>query len=358
MQGRDKTSRIQVASECVETEGCLALSGGDPAGIGLDIALEAWSQRRAVPLPPFAIYADLNTLAARAQLIGLDVPLQAIAAPQSGSAEFAHALPVVHIANAHEVVPGKPSSGNGSAVIEAITRATADVAEGRAAALVTNPIAKHVLYAAGFSHPGHTEFLAELAARHFPGTAPVSVMMLAADELRVVPLTIHVALSRVPGLIDRGSIERTVRIMDAALRRDFGLSRPRIAVTGLNPHAGENATMGTEERDIIEPAIAALAAAGLLVSGPHSADTLFHEEARQRYDAVLAMYHDQALIPLKTLAFDRGVNITLGLPFVRTSPDHGTAFDIAGTGKASSASLIAALKVARDMARQRRIAQP
>lgn len=353
MQTSGTTPELQVSSKSADTGLCLALSGGDPAGIGLDIALDAWLRRDTEGLPVFAIYADRDALASRARKLAIAVPLATIAAPINADEVFSHALPVVHVANALEAVPGKPDTANGRAVIAAIEQATADVAEGLAAALVTNPIAKHVLYAAGFSHPGHTEFLAELAARHFPGTAPVSVMMLAYDELRVVPLTIHVALSRVPGLIDRPSIERTGRIMHAALIRDFGLVRPRIAVAGLNPHAGENATMGTEERDIIEPAIAALRAEGLDVTGPHSADTLFHPAARERYDAVLAMYHDQALIPLKTLAFDRGVNITLGLPFVRTSPDHGTAFDIAGTGKASSASLVAALKVARDMALQR-----
>jgi 4-hydroxythreonine-4-phosphate dehydrogenase len=344
---------LHISSTSPRPPTCIAISGGDPAGIGLDIALDAWCRRDADELPAFAIYTDRDALAARVRALGHSVPLQIVADPRDAAAAFRDTLPVVHIPNARTVVPGSPDAANGRAVITAIEQATAAVAAGRADALVTNPIAKHVLYDAGFAHPGHTEFLAELAGHHYPGTTPVSVMMLAAEELRVVPLTIHVALSRVPGLVDRPSIERTVRIMHAALIRDFGLSHPRIAVAGLNPHAGENATMGTEERDIIEPAIAALRSEGLTVTGPHSADTLFHPAARALYDAVLAMYHDQALIPLKTLAFDRGVNITLGLPFVRTSPDHGTAFDIAGTGQASSASLVAALKTARDMARQR-----
>ena len=331
----------------------LAVSGGDPAGIGLDIVLAAWTNRVATRLPPFAIYADANALAGRARLLRLDVPLARVASPIDAAGMFDRALPVIDVPNAAPVVPGKPDSANGRAVIAAIESATAAVADGRAGALVTNPIAKHVLYTAGFRHPGHTEFLAELAERHFPGRAYTSVMMLASDELRVVPLTIHVALSSVPGLITTARIVETARIMHASLRGDFGFASPRIAVAGLNPHAGENGTMGTEDRDVIVPAIALLHAEGIEIGGPYSADTLFHAQARARYDAVLAMYHDQALIPLKTLAFDRGVNITLGLPFVRTSPDHGTAFDIAGTGQASAASFVAALSAARRMADHR-----
>lgn len=352
----DATSRALKLAPQGDREGCLALSGGDPAGIGLDITLDAWARRTREAIPPFAIYTDRTALAARARTLGLEVAIELVAGPADAAAVFTTALPVIDIPNEAPVVPGKPDPANGRAVIAAIEQATADVAQGRATALVTNPIAKHVLYEAGFVHPGHTEFLAELAARHFPGTSPVSVMMLAADELRVVPLTIHVALSAVPDLISAHAIERTARIMNAALRDDFGCARPRIVVAGLNPHAGENGTMGTEDRDIIAPAVARLRAEGLDIRGPLSADTMFHAEARQGYDAVLAMYHDQALIPLKTLAFDRGVNITLGLPFVRTSPDHGTAFDIAGTGRASSASLIAGLGMAHRMARQRRLA--
>jgi 4-hydroxythreonine-4-phosphate dehydrogenase len=331
----------------------LALSGGDPAGIGLDITLMVWRERATTGLAPFAIYTDARTLAQRASQLGLAVPIVCIDDIGEAVAAFPTAMPVVDTPNAAPVVAGRPDPANGRAVIAAIERATADVAAGRAGAVVTNPIAKNVLYEAGFTHLGHTEFLAELAERHFPGRRYTSVMMLAADELRVVPLTIHVALSAVPGLITRDRILETARIMHAGLVRDFGLVRPRIAVAGLNPHAGEAGTMGTEDRDVIAPAVAQLRAEGLEIGGPHSADTLFHESARARYDAVLAMYHDQALIPLKTLAFDRGVNITLGLPFVRTSPDHGTAFDIAGTGRASPVSLIAALQAAARMAGHR-----
>jgi 4-hydroxythreonine-4-phosphate dehydrogenase len=231
--------------------------------------------------------------------------------------------------------------------------ATGAVQDGGAAAVVTNPIAKSVLQEAGFAHPGHTEFLGHLAEIRGGGQLVKPVMMLASADLRVVPLTVHIPLTKVPPLVTRGAILETVRIMHEALRRDFAIKAPRIAVTGLNPHAGESGTLGSEEQDIIAPAVEELRAQGLSVTGPHPADTLFHAEARQGYDAVLAMYHDQALIPLKTLAFDSGVNVTLGLPFVRTSPDHGTAFDIAGRGVASPRSLIEALKLAATMAARR-----
>ena len=334
----------------------LALSAGEPAGIGLDIALAAWLARHELRLPKFAVYGDAGALRARASALGLAVSITEIAAPAAAYAVFAEALPVVPVPLAVPIVAGRPDSRNGPAVIAAIERATADVANGAASALVTNPIAKSVLYDAGFAHPGHTEFLAELAARHFPGRSYTSIMMLAAAELRVVPLTIHVALATVPAAITADAIMTAARIMHHALIADFGIAAPRIAVAGLNPHAGENGTMGREDRDVIAPAVTALAAEGLAVTGPHSADTLFHAAARARYDAVLAMYHDQALIPIKTLAFDRGVNVTLGLPFVRTSPDHGTAFDIAGTGTASPTSLIEALRLADAMGQRRRAA--
>lgn len=334
----------------------LALSGGEPAGIGPDIALAVWANRANEPVPSFAVYADAEAWRGRAERLSLRVAIETIASPFDAARVFARALPVVDVRHAVQVCAGSPDSRNGSAVITAIVEATAAVARGEAAALVTNPIAKSVLYDAGFAHPGHTEFLAELAERHYPGRSYTSVMMLAADELRVVPLTIHIALAAVPPMITVARIVETVRIMHAALATDFACPRPRIAVAGLNPHAGESGTMGTEDRDIIAPAIAELRAGGFNVTGPHSADTLFHAQARAGYDAVLAMYHDQALIPIKTLAFDRGVNVTLGLPFVRTSPDHGTAFDIAGTGNASPASLRAALRMALEMALSRQAA--
>ncbi len=331
----------------------LALTLGEPAGIGPDIALMAWHDRTRHQLPAFAAYGDASALADRARLLGLDAAIEVIGQAAHAPAVFDRALPVIDIALARPTQVGRPDSANGRAVITSIERATSDVARGAAAALVTGPIAKSVLYEAGFRHPGHTEFLAELAARHNPGPDYKPVMMLAAEELRVVPLTIHVALASVPAMITASSIIETCRIMHRALVSDFGIATPRIAVAGLNPHAGEDGTMGTEDRDVISPAIAALQAEGLAVTGPHSADTLFHDAARRRYDAALAMYHDQALIPIKTLAFDRGVNVTLGLPFVRTSPDHGTAFDIAGTGRASAISLIEALRLAHRLAARR-----
>lgn len=334
----------------------LALSGGDPAGIGPDIALAAWAQRHHRNAPAFGLFADADAIAERRDKLKLDIPLHLVSSVREAGRVFSHSLPIIDVRCAAPVIPGKPDPANGRSVISAIELATKAVASGDAAALVTNPIAKHVLYDAGFRHPGHTEFLAELAGLHYPGSSYRSVMMLAADELRVVPLTIHVPLANVPSLVTAGDIDFAVRVMAEALRRDFGCAQPRIAVAGLNPHAGENGTMGTEDRDVIAPAIERLKAEGFDVRGPLSGDTLFHAEARETYDAVLAMYHDQALIPLKTLAFDKGVNITLGLPFVRTSPDHGTAFDIAGTGRASCTSLLAALACARQMAVNRLVA--
>ena len=240
--------------------------------------------------------------------------------------------------------PGKPDRANGAAVIEAIEIAVKACLAGKAAAVVTAPINKAVLQGAGFGFPGHTEFLAHLTG------APRAVMMLASDKLRVVPLTIHMPVAQVPKAIDKLSVFATAEIVLTALRRDFGILLPRLAVAGLNPHAGEDGVMGDEDLTVIAPAVAALKARGFAVTGPLSADTLFHEEARKTYDAALCMYPDQALIPIKTLSFWDGVNVTLGLPIVRTSPDHGTAFDIAGTGKADARSMIAAVKMAADMA--------
>jgi 4-hydroxythreonine-4-phosphate dehydrogenase len=291
-------------------------------------------------------------LSDRARALGLAVPIAAVASLAEAFDAFSSALPVLHAPLAARAHAGTPDTRNAPAVIAAIEAASAAVARGEAAAIVTNPIAKHVLRAADFPFPGHTEFLAALAGRHY-GRSARPVMMLATHELRVVPLTVHVALAEVPRLITRPLIYETVRTTYAALKRDFGIDAPRIAVAGLNPHAGEAGTMGREEADIIAPAIADLRAEGLSVTGPHSADTLFHPPARRSYDAVIAMYHDQALIPLKTIGFDLGVNVTLGLPFVRTSPDHGTAFDIAAQGGASATSFIEALRLAAELAAAR-----
>ena len=310
----------------------LAVSMGDPAGIGLDITLQARAAHDQTSLPPFVLYADPGAVAARAAKLGS--PLR---------------IPVIPVYCTVAAIPGTTDAQNAPAVIQAIEMATSDVARGRASAIVTQPIAKATLTAAGFPYPGHTEFLAELAGRHFPGRHWTSVMMLASDELKVVPLTVHVPLARVASLLTVELICTTARITATGLMNRFGITRPRLWFCGLNPHAGESGTLGREEIEIIAPAITLLQSEGLDVQGPFSADTMFHAAARARYDAVIAMYHDQALIPLKTLAFDSGVNVTLGLPFVRTSPDHGTAFDIAGTGKANPSSFVAALRLAATM---------
>ena len=332
----------------------LALTMGDPAGIGLDIALDAYTNSRDGGASPFFLIGDIDALRARARLLGRAVVPVEIARAAETVAAFAEGLPVLSERLEVPPEPGRPHAPNGAAVVRCIAQAVELCLAGDASAVVTNPIAKSVLYSSGFTHPGHTEYLAYLARRLVPGWQGAPVMMLAADELKVVPLTVHVALRSVPDAISRDLIVATARTLAASLRTDYGIASPRIAVAGLNPHAGEVGSMGREEIDAIAPAIASLNAEGIAASGPHPADTLFHAEARARYDACLAMYHDQALIPLKTLAFDRGVNVTLGLPFVRTSPDHGPAFDIAGTGKARAESLIAALRMAGEVAARRR----
>ncbi|RAI41600.1 4-hydroxythreonine-4-phosphate dehydrogenase PdxA [Rhodoplanes roseus] len=322
----------------------LALTIGEPAGIGPDIALLAWLRRDAAALPAFALLADAAFMAARARRLGLDVPIAAVGFGAAGAA-FSHALPVLDLGMPVTAEPGAPDASSAPAAIAAIDRAVAAVVAGDASAVVTNPIAKHVLYEAGFRQPGHTEYLAELAGRHF-GSTPQPVMMLWSPRLAVVPVTIHVPLSTVPGRLTESLIVETGRIVARDLAARFGTPHPRLAIAGLNPHAGEGGALGTEDDAVIAPAVAALRAEGIAARGPLPADTLFHEAARKTYDAALCMYHDQALIPIKTLAFHDAVNVTLGLPFVRTSPDHGTAFDIAGTGRAEPSSLIAALGLA------------
>jgi 4-hydroxythreonine-4-phosphate dehydrogenase len=329
----------------------LALTIGEPAGIGGEITLKAWLARKAENLAPFFVFDVPERLERLAATLRLDVPIHVIAAPEEALAVFATSLPVLPIALPHPVVAGKPDPANAPAVIAAIASAVDFVRRGRAAAIVTNPIQKETLYAAGFRHPGHTEYLAELAG----GLTPV--MMLAGPGLRVVPVTIHQPLRAAIAALRTADIVTAGKITAAALQRDFGIAHPRLAVAGLNPHAGENGTIGREEIDIIAPAVEALRALGIDVTGPAPADTLFHAAARRRYDAAICMYHDQALIPLKTIDFDRGVNITLGLPFIRTSPDHGTACDIAGKGIANADSLIAALALAGTLV-QRRVAEP
>ncbi|WP_044563431.1 4-hydroxythreonine-4-phosphate dehydrogenase PdxA [Azospirillum sp. B4] len=329
----------------------LALTMGEPAGIGGEIALMAWRQRRERNLPPFFLIDDPVRLAVLGHATGLPVPVREIADPAEAMAAFDNGLPVLPQELAAPVIPGRPDPANGGAVIASIDRAVDLVRAGQAAAVVTNPIQKSSLYAAGFRHPGHTEYLAHLA-----GLKDEPVMLLEGGGLRVALATIHVALKDVAGLLTSDVLLHTARVTCQALRRDFGIAQPRLAVAALNPHAGEGGAMGREEMEIIAPAVAILKAEGLAVTGPLPADTLFHAGARAMYDAVICQYHDQGLIPLKTLDFDTGVNITLGLPFIRTSPDHGTALSLAGTGKASPSSLVAALLSADRLARQRAMA--
>lgn len=328
----------------------LALTIGDPAGIGPDITLLAWRARVRDRIPPFALLGDPSVLAARAEALGIDVPIESVDGIELAPACFARALPVVPVPIAGPVVPGYPDQAAVPAVKQSIESAVGLVREGVARAVVTNPISKAVLYGAGFPYPGHTEYLAALAAAK--GVPLHPVMMLASPTLKVVPATIHIPLKDVPRVLTRDLILATIEITASGLRRYFGLKRPRLAVSGLNPHAGEDGSLGREEIDIIMPAIEAARAKGLDVSGPHPADTLFHAAARSSYDAAICMYHDQALVPFKTLAFEEGVNVTLGLPFVRTSPDHGTAFRLAGTGNANPRSLIEALRLASAMSEQ------
>ncbi|AWM87495.1 4-hydroxythreonine-4-phosphate dehydrogenase PdxA [Microvirga sp. 17 mud 1-3] len=325
------------------TQRPLLLTQGDPAGVGPELTLKAWLQRREAGLFPFAVLADPAHLASLAAALGWTVPIRTVS-PAEAASHFDEALPVVPLQAPVTAVPGKPNPAQARAVIESIETAVALVQNREGAAVVTNPIAKHVLYEAGFRHPGHTEFLAFLAAQG--GVEPHPVMMLWSETLAVVPVTVHIPLSAVPTTLTTDLIVRTGRIVAKDLRERFGISHPRLAVAGLNPHAGENGAMGREDGDIVAPAVEILRAEGIEATGPLPADTMFHARARSRYDAALAMYHDQALIPIKTLAFDEAVNITLGLPFIRTSPDHGTAFDIAGMGIAQPDSLIAALRLA------------
>jgi 4-hydroxythreonine-4-phosphate dehydrogenase len=326
----------------------LALTLGEPAGIGPDITFAAWRRRAELGLPPFYLLGDPRYLAERADRIAPGVTIKAVE-PAEASAAFRTALPVVDLGIEVTAPPGRPDASSAPAAIAAIRRAVADVQSGIASAVVTNPVAKNVLYRSGFAEPGHTEYLARLAEEH-TGVPLHPVMMLWSPELAVVPVTIHLPLRDVVGRLTTDLIVETGRIVAHDLRTRFAIPQPRLVVAGLNPHAGEDGALGEEDIAIVAPAVARLRADGLDVRGPLPADTLFHAAARATYDAALAMYHDQALIPIKTLAFDHAVNVTLGLPFVRTSPDHGTAFDIAGTGKANPASLIAALLLAARLA--------
>ena len=330
----------------------LAVSMGDPAGVGLEIAARAWAERTD-KTPSFFLIADVAAVARAAARAGLAVRTQSIDAAAQASGVFAAALPVLSEPLKQDETPGVPTPANAPAIIGAIECGVKLARTGDAAALVTLPIAKATLYAAGFRHPGHTEFVAELCA-DMPDAGPRGpVMMLATADLRVALATIHAPLAEVSALLTRARVEQTARVVLHALRADFGVERPRIVLAALNPHAGEGGALGREEIEIINPVAALLRAEGFDVSDARPADTLFHVDARTRYDAVVAMYHDQGLIPIKALDFWGATNLTLGLPIVRTSPDHGTGFDIAGRGVAHIGSFVAALRMAADIARRR-----
>ena len=327
----------------------VAVTMGEPAGIGGDVTLRAWTEHRQT-LPPFFVIDDPGRLGALALALKLECSIQTIDNPAEAHFHFSKALPVLPVEPplAEPAVTGQPTPLNAAAVIGAIDQAVVIVQSGEAAALVTNPIHKSTLQDSGFTYPGHTEYLG-----HIAGSESQAVMMLTGGGLRVVPITIHLPLREAASALTTDAIVTQGLVTAAALKEDFGINNPRLAVAALNPHAGEGGKFGSEEPDIIAPAVVELCNRGVTVEGPLPADTLFHDGARARFDAVLCMYHDQALIPLKTLDFYGGVNVTLGLPFVRTSPDHGTAFDIAGTGTARCDSLVAAIRLASEIAAHR-----
>ncbi|HEY6860555.1 MAG TPA: 4-hydroxythreonine-4-phosphate dehydrogenase PdxA [Pseudolabrys sp.] len=322
----------------------LALTLGEPAGIGPDLTIQLWRRRVELRLPTFYLIADPEFIIRRAHLLGVEVALSVVT-PAQASETFMRALPIAPLDTPTTAEPGKPDASSAPAAIASIRRAVTDVMAGRAAAIVTNPVAKNVLYRSGFAEPGHTEFLAKLV-QEATGKAVRPVMMLWSPELAVVPVTIHLPFKDVVTQLTSELVLETGRIVAHDLAARFGITRPRIVVAGLNPHAGEEGALGEEDGAIVAPAVKRLQAEGIDAVGPLPADTLFHERARATYDVALCMYHDQALIPIKTLAFDHAVNVTLGLPFVRTSPDHGTAFDIVGKGTANPSSLVSALTLA------------
>ncbi|HEX3576684.1 MAG TPA: 4-hydroxythreonine-4-phosphate dehydrogenase PdxA [Rhodopila sp.] len=325
----------------------LALTMGDPAGIGGELSLKSWVALRDSG-PVFVALDDPGRLERLAHDLGLTVPVRAIADVGDAAGLFRTALPVLPIPLGAAVVPGRPDPANAASVVASIERATQLALAGDAGGVVTNPINKAALYQVGFAYPGHTEFLAALT-----GVAGREIMMLASPMLRVVPVTVHVSLRDALAMLTTEMIVAASRTTAAALRRDFGIAAPRLAIAGVNPHAGEQGALGSEDAALVQPAIDVLRAQGIDVSGPWPPDTMFTAAARKRYDVAICMYHDQALIPLKTLDMDHGVNVTLGLPIVRTSPDHGTAFDIAGKGVADPTSLIAAIELGARLAERR-----
>ncbi len=326
----------------------LAVSLGDPAGIGPELLCEAWSRKDAAGLPPFFAVGGQELLAAAATVRGLDIPILPIADAAEAAAAFGRGLPVLE-GDDGDYRPGEPNRDGAALALASLTKATTLAAAGEASGIVTGPVSKALLAEVGFVFPGQTEFVADACGV----AAQDAVMMLAGPTLRTVPLTVHCPLAEVPGRLSIELIVARGRIVARGLRRDFGIDKPRLAVAALNPHAGEGGKFGDEEAQIIAPAIAALVAEGIDASGPHPADALFAAHARGTYDVALCMYHDQALIPLKALDFDAGVNVTLGLPIIRTSPDHGTAFGIAGKRLADPGATIAAIRMAGECAAQR-----
>jgi len=326
----------------------LALSLGDPAGVGPELIAAAWARRKGEGLPAFAAIGGLRLIAAAAAARGLTIPIRQVGSMAEARDVFAHALPVLGELDG-DYVPGDPSRAGAQLALASLTQAARLTVAGEAGGIVTGPIAKARLAQVGFDHPGQTEFVAAAAGV----AAQDAVMMLAGPSLRTVPLTVHTSLASVPGLITPALVERRSAITAAALTRDFGIEHPRLAIAALNPHAGEEGRMGDEEGRLIAPAIAALRARGIDASGPHPADAMFAARARATYDVAVCMYHDQALIPLKALDFDHGVNVTLGLPVIRTSPDHGTAFGIAGRNIADAGATIAAIRMAGECAAHR-----
>ena len=322
----------------------LAVALGDPAGIGPEIIAQAWARRHADALPPFFAIGDKRSLRAV-----WDGPIAIVQGPDDAAREFDSALPLIQVDDPGEIIPGEPNLAGARCALDSLEIAVGLTRAGSARAMVTGPVSKAQLYAIGFTHPGQTEFIAERCGM----AAGNTVMMLAGPSLRTIPITIHIPIAEVASLLTTELIVSRARVAARGLQRDFGIARPRLAVAGLNPHAGEGGTLGREEVDVIAPAVAALRAEDIDAFGPLAADTMFHAHARAHYDAAVCMYHDQALIPLKTLHFDAGVNVTLGLPIIRTSPDHGTAFDIAGKGLARADAMIAALRLAGDCALRR-----
>lgn len=333
----------------------LVLTPGEPSGIGAEITAKAWEKLNSHKTLCFALLGDVEHLRAMAAKAGIAISIEQISDVRETNSVFAKALPVLHRPLPCAVTPGTFTAATASWVTEAISEAVDLCLSAKAAAMVTNPIQKEALYSAGFKHQGHTDFLAELARAK--GHAPHDVMMLVSEGLRTIPVTVHIPLKDVAGQLTTAEIVAQAIVVAEGLRKYFGIASPRLAVAGLNPHAGENGTMGREDIEIVAPAVAALKAKGVNAFGPLPADTAFFPSARACYDAILCMYHDQALIPIKTLDFHGGVNVTLGLPFIRTSPDHGTALALAGTGRAQADSLIAALNLAHTMSENARKVQ-